>query len=136
MIHLDIKAAESKPHVLVIDDDLDFLQILRHLIDAMGYELTTSTTAKQGIEIAKSIHPDIIFCDLALPGGMDGFEFAREARSDAELKAIPMIAISGSSDTTTQQNAIFSGFDKMFPKPVKFASIRTAIESTKHFAGV
>ena len=124
----DSKTVISPFDVLVIDDNEDFLQILGHLIDAMGHTLYTSTTAMDGLDIARNIMPDIIFCDLELPGGMHGFDFARSVRNDDKLRDFRMIAISGYTDAETQQQALLAGFDDIFPKPVKFADIRMAIE--------
>ncbi len=118
---------KSKLHVLCIDDNEDFLQVLRHLIEAMGYDLTTTSMAEHGVEIVKTIRPAIIFCDLGLPGGMDGFQFASKIRSENTLNNIPMIAISARTDEASIQQALLCGFDKIFSKPVKFADIRAAL---------
>ncbi|CAN5122689.1 hypothetical protein BH11PSE11_BH11PSE11_24180 [soil metagenome] len=117
----------SKPHVLAIEDNADFVQILRHLIEAMGYELTASATGREGLDIAQQLKPDIIFCDLGLPGGMDGFEFARRVRLDEALKDTPMIAVTARTDDSSRQKALGCGFDKIFLKPVRFADLRDAM---------
>jgi CheY-like chemotaxis protein len=120
---------EQKFDVLCIDDNEDFLQVLSHLIEAMGCGLSTASTAEQGLEIARSTHPDIVFCDLGLPG-MDGFEFAYELRNDETLKDTPIIAISARTDEASKRKALLCGFNKIFSKPVKFADVRATLLST------
>lgn len=119
--------AKKKFHVLCIDDNQDFLQVLSHLITALGYELSTVFSAVQALDIVHADPPDIILCDLGLPDGMDGFAFARLIRQDKKLSAIPMIAISARTDEESRTNALDSGFDKILSKPVKFADIRTVL---------
>jgi CheY-like chemotaxis protein len=121
------KVFKRKFHVLCIDDNQDFLQVLSHLIDALGYDLTTAISAVEGIDIAHAKQPHIIFCDLGLPNGMDGFEFARLIRADETLKNIPMVAVSARTDDESRAKALASGFDKTLSKPVKFADIRTVL---------
>lgn len=121
------RLSDTKFHVLCIDDNQDFLQILSFLIDALGYKFTTAFSAIQGIDKVRSSKPDIIFCDLGLPDGMDGFEFARLIRADKQLNAIPMIAITARTDNESRLKALASGFDKIFSKPVKFADIRAIL---------
>ena len=126
------KKLTSKFHILCIDDNEDFLQVLKHLIEAMGYNLTSVSSAERGLEVMQSIRPSIIFCDLGLPGGMDGFQFASEIRAEKTLNDIPMIAISAQTDDVSIQKALWSGFDKIFSKPVKFGDIRAVLlEVTK-----
>ena len=116
-----------KPRILAIEDNQDFLLIFRHLIEAMGYEMTTSSNAQEGLEISRCTRPDIVFCDLGLPGAMDGFGFAKAIRADAGLANIPLIAVTARTDEESKARAIDCGFDRIFPKPVKFSDIRAAI---------
>ena len=58
---------------------------------------------------------------------MDGFQFASEIRAEKTLNDIPMIAISAQTDDVSIQKALWSGFDKIFSKPVKFGDIRAVL---------
>lgn len=126
--------SNTKFHVLCIDDNQDFLQVLSHLIDALGYDLTTAFSAVRGLDMVRTIQPNIIFCDLGLPDGVDGFEFARRIRSDQTLNVIPMVAMSARADDESRVKALESGFNKILLKPVKFADIRTILLEAENYA--
>jgi CheY-like chemotaxis protein len=67
--------------------------------------------------------PDLLFCDLRLPGEKDGFNLAAELRADPRLMHIPLIAVTGYDDADEHQRALQVGFECVFEKPVKFAQI-------------
>ncbi|MDB5762656.1 MAG: sensor hybrid histidine kinase, partial [Herminiimonas sp.] len=73
------------------------------------------------------IMPDMIFCDIGLPGDINGLGFARALRADSELAHIPLIAVSGYNSDEDRQRASLAGFDMIFPKPVRFADITQAL---------
>lgn len=119
-------------NVLVIEDNRDIARILADILKIKGCETAVAFTARSGLEIAEQNRPDLIFCDIALPGDMDGHEFARSLRANPELSGIPLVAVSGYSTDEDRRQALDSGFDMVFPKPVKFADLTIALE---RFAG-
>jgi CheY-like chemotaxis protein len=122
---------ESPPkprmRVLVIEDNRDFAQVIHDILEIKGCELDIAFNARSGLEIAQRTLPDLIFCDIGLPGDMDGFDFAQAVRADKELAHVPLIAISGYTGESNKQRAISAGFNRIFPKPVKFADISEAL---------
>lgn len=116
------------PHILMIDDDGDFLQILTYLIEAMGYSLFTAKSAEAGLELAKAASADLIFCDLRLHGEMSGFDFAREVQKCPDLCNTPVIAVTGFADKQISREAIDAGFTRVLTKPIKFVEIKRAVE--------
>ena len=61
---------------------------LRLLFETMGHEVRTAEDGCTGLETARGFHPDAIFCDIGLPGGMDGYAVARTMRADPLLKIL------------------------------------------------
>lgn len=121
-------AEKSRLRVLVIEDNRDFSILFSDMLKVMGCEAETAYTAESGLENAKKIIPDMIFCDLTLPGDMDGFAFAQKIRQSPELLHLPLIAVSGRTATEDQERALAAGFNRVFPKPVKFGHVSKALE--------
>lgn len=124
-------AGGDKPQlrVLAIEDNRDFAQLFRHMLEIMGCELDITSDARSGLKIARDIMPQLIFCDIGLPGDMDGFAFARAVRADPALQHIPLVAVSGYNSPADVQRARDAGFDRLCGKPVKFADISEALST-------
>jgi CheY-like chemotaxis protein len=113
--------------VLAIEDNKDFAQLFRHMLEIMGCELDITSDARSGLKLAHERLPELIFCDIGLPGDMNGIDFARAVRADPELAHIPLVAVSGYSSPEDRQKAMAAGFDRVCAKPVKFADISDAL---------
>ncbi len=85
-----------KKKILVIDDDANIRDYLVSLFNDNGYEVYIAGDAKEGIQEAKKIKPDLITLDIEMPGEW-GPRFYRQLSQDPELKNIPVIVISGLS---------------------------------------
>jgi signal transduction histidine kinase/CheY-like chemotaxis protein len=109
--------------VLAIEDNLDFAQLFRHMLEIMGCEMDITSDARTGLKLAHDVLPELIFCDIGLPGDMDGYDFARAVRGDIRLSHIPLVAVSGYSSPEDRERALAAGFDRICGKPVKFADI-------------
>lgn len=118
----------SKPRVLVIEDNRDFSILFSDMLKIMGCETEVTYTAESGLDYAKRTLPDMIFCDLSLPGNMDGFAFATAVGTVPELQNTPLIAVSGRTAVEDQERALAAGFHRVFPKPVKFGHVSKALE--------
>jgi len=125
----EVNEKKSRMRVLAIEDNQDFAQVLRHLLEAMGCDLDIAFDARSGLEMAKKSVPHMIFCDIGLPGDMNGFDFAQAIRADIALAHIPLIAVSGYTSHEDKARAGSAGFDRVFPKPVKFSDIHEALTS-------
>lgn len=113
--------------VLSIEDNYDFAQLFQHMLEIMGCELETASDAETGLERARETAPQLIFCDIGLPGDMDGYDFARSLRTDPRLAPIPLVAVSAYCSPSDVQQAHEAGFDRVCGKPVKFADISAAL---------
>lgn len=83
--------------ILVIDDDVQLVDTVKTLLEAVGYRVLHAYQAEKGLEIARESKPDLILLDVmfAGPPGPDGIELSRRVHQDAELKDIPVIILSG-----------------------------------------
>lgn len=129
----DVKSGAGLPGcILVIEDNKDIAQILSDMLQIMGNKPHVASNARTGLDMARNIMPELIFCDIGLPGDMNGFDLARAVRSEPDLAHIPLIAVSGYTSDETKEQAISAGFDRIFPKPIRFSDIHEAVNT---FAG-
>jgi len=91
----------KKPKILVIDDDVDLVAVMRGTLESKAFEVVTAYNGKEGLEKAKSEKPDLILLDIMMPV-MDGFNFAEQFGKDAVLKKIPVLALTSFSDSLGQ----------------------------------
>jgi signal transduction histidine kinase len=111
-------ACETFPRrILIIEDNEDAAMTLRLLFETMGHEVRTAEDGCTGLETARGFHPDAIFCDIGLPGGMDGYAVARSMRADPLLKNTFLVAITGFGEAKDQQLAREAGFNLHITKP-------------------
>jgi len=122
-VNNNMEQQQSSMRVLVIEDNQDLAKLFCDLLEVMGCTTEMAFTARSGIEAARGAAPELVFCDLRLPGEKDGFGFASEMRADRALAHIPLIAVTGYDDVDEHQRALDAGFDRVFEKPVKFAQI-------------
>jgi CheY-like chemotaxis protein len=83
---------QAKGTVLVVDDDLRFLQTIQEVLQEDGYEVT-ATVGAHAVDVARAMRPDVILLDVMMPG-MNGIEVSQRLRQDPRTADIPLIAIS------------------------------------------
>jgi CheY-like chemotaxis protein len=105
--------------VLVVDDKRDTLEILEMLIQSHGAETQSATSAAEGLARISRFHPDVLVCDLAMPGD-DGHAFIRKVRSLPADRggAVSALALSAHVYREDRERALAAGFDAFLPKPV------------------
>jgi len=108
--------------ILVIDDNKDLTDILCAVIESMGHQVRAAYNGTDGITEAKEIRPDVIFCDIGLPG-MNGYEVAKVLKSDPVLKDTLLIALTGYAGEDDVKTANAAGFDRHLKKPVDMAAL-------------
>ena len=93
-----------------------------------GFRVTVATDGASALVCALELVPDLILCDLGLPGGMDGFAVARACRAEPSLHAVRLIAASGYSSAQDHTNAKVAGFDYLLTKPLSGKSLALIAE--------
>jgi CheY-like chemotaxis protein len=117
------RAAVRGRRVLVIDDHVDSAAGLLELLRAEGHQAEMAGDGRRGLELARSLRPELIICDLGLPG-LDGYEVARRLRADPGLEAVDLVALSGFGDEAAVSQALAAGFDEHVTKPIDLATLR------------
>jgi PAS domain S-box-containing protein len=112
----DAGPPQSRRRVLIIEDNVDAAHSLRDLLEADEHQVAVAYDGPQGIAKAREFGPDVVLCDIGLPG-MNGFDVARVFRADAALKGIRLVALSGYSMPEDLQRASEAGFERHLAKP-------------------
>jgi len=86
-------AAEVKPFILVIEDDKFLRELLVKKIAKEGFDVQNAIDAQAAFLILEERKPNIILCDLILPG-IDGFEILRRIKADPRIADIPVVILS------------------------------------------
>ncbi len=81
------------PKVLVVDDDPDFQEVHRVVLESRGFEVSAAYTAEEGLEKIRDEEPDLVILDVMLPDGYEGFEVARQVREELGLRDLPILIL-------------------------------------------
>jgi len=106
----------STKRVLVIDDNVDVADMLAAYLQQLGHEVVQAHDGRTGLDVATRHQPDVIVCDLGLPG-LDGYEVARTLRAIRQLRSSMLIAVSGYGESTDRDKAQEAGFSHHITKP-------------------
>jgi CheY-like chemotaxis protein len=125
---------DSKPNewssprsFLLVEDNKDLADGVAELLRLHGALVRVAYDGSSAVKSALDNVPDVILCDLSLPGGMDGFAVARACRAEASLRAVHLVATSGYSSAEDHAQAKTAGFHSLMAKPITEESLRTLI---------
>ncbi len=111
-----VPRATSTKRVLVIEDNVDVAEMLAAYLQQVGHEVIQAHDGRTGLDAAKRHQPEVIVCDLGLPG-LDGYELARTLRQMPDLRSSLLIAVSGYGESADRDRARTAGFSHHITKP-------------------
>ena len=104
------------PKILIVDDDVSITELLKALVKMDGHQPTTVNDSTKAIEVANSVHPDLITLDLMMPG-LTGFELCDLLHNDPKFANIPIVIVSARDDRESKDKAIELGAKDYITKP-------------------
>jgi two-component system alkaline phosphatase synthesis response regulator PhoP len=109
--------------VLVVDDDVDFCEATKLLLDSKGYEVILAHDGKEGLEKVRAGRPDLVILDVMMPE-MNGYDVCVVLKADEELRKIPVILLTAVDQhlfktTYTQAMGLMTEADDYIAKPVE-----------------
>jgi CheY-like chemotaxis protein len=115
--------------VLIVDDDLDTLEVMRVILESHGAQTAVAATAAEGLAVLGTFHPEAIVSDIGLPDE-DGYEFMRKVRALPADRGgqTPAVAASAHVYTPDRERAFGAGFHAFLAKPI---NARAVVESVK-----
>ncbi|HEY6823077.1 MAG TPA: ATP-binding protein, partial [Steroidobacteraceae bacterium] len=109
--------------LLLVEDNVDVADNFAELLELSGFQVQVVHTGADAMRAALDCIPDVILCDLGLPGDMDGFAVASACRANDTLRSVRLIAASGYSSREHQAAAKAAGFELLLTKPLTSASL-------------
>jgi len=101
--------------VMVVDDDLNHLALVSHILEPIGFSVVVAGTAELALDMLKDITPDLFVLDIDMPG-QDGWSLAKQLRN-SELIGVPIIMISGHAKDAEAPTPQLSLYDAFISKP-------------------
>ena len=119
----------AKEHVLIADDHVDTRVVLRHYLEAYGFDVAEAGDGAGALESLRSDRPDALILDVQMPH-MDGIEVLKAIRADKELCDLPVLMLSGGDpQCADMQDAADAGANNCLRKPAHpravFEAVRT-----------
>jgi PAS domain S-box-containing protein len=115
-----------KLRILLVEDNRDAADSLKLLLEIYGHEVALAYTGPAGVQAAKACKPDVILCDIGLPG-LDGYGVARQLRADPATAGARMIAVTGYGAEEDRRRSQEAGFDLHMVKPVDPLALREVV---------
>ena len=106
----------KKKRILAVDDVRETLLALKIRLEYAGYEVYTATDGEAGLNLARSLKPDLILLDVMLPK-IDGFSICRLLKFDEEYESIPIIMLTAKSQTSDKEIGKQVGANAYITKP-------------------
>jgi len=118
----------TPPRILVVDDQVMNVDILKDRLTIQGYEVLTATDGEEAISIAIALHPDLILLDIIMLG-MDGLEVCRRLKNNPSLPLMPIIMVTAKSEAQDIVAGFQAGADEYITKPLDQAALVARIEA-------
>lgn len=106
------------PKILIVEDNEMNRDMLSRRLERRGFVVVMAEDGAQGVDLARSERPDLILMDMSLPV-MDGWTATRAIKDDAELAAIPVIALTAHAMDGDREKAMAAGCDDYDTKPIE-----------------
>jgi CheY-like chemotaxis protein len=110
--------------ILLVDDDPDFLDMHRAILQNHGYDVLTATSGQEGLERVRTEMPDLIILDLMMEKHDAGFSFSKSVKTDPLFRKIPILMVTSVAEATgfrfsLEEDGYWMKTDDFLDKPVR-----------------
>ncbi len=112
--------------ILIIEDNEQNLYLTTFILQQHGYEVFQARDGREGIRLAAEVRPDLILLDIQLPE-IDGYAVARELRSNPQLDAVPIVAVTSYAMLGDRERILAEGCTGYIEKPINPDTFLTQI---------
>ncbi len=118
----------SKPKILLVDDEVDYLTLLKLKLVSEGFDVDTADNAEDAMAHLARSKPDMVLSDVIMPG-TDGIGMLRRMREKSEYADLPVVFLSGRDDNNVKIQALHLGAEDYLLKPVDFVLLAAKIRN-------
>ena len=113
--------------ILIVDDSPSQLLGIQRIVEKLGHETFTATDGAEGVEVAKSVLPDLVLMDVVMPN-LNGFQATRTLSREATTKHIPVILVTTKDQDTDRMWGLRQGAKAYLTKPFSEDELAEVIE--------
>jgi len=117
--------------ILIIEDNDDNRDILKHQLEYLGYEVVEAATGLEGLSQVEHDQPDLVIVDIMMPE-IDGREVARRLRAGAKTKDLPILAATVLFHSEDIKSCLEAGCNDVLTKPFTLQQLRDKLEQYSH----
>ena len=114
--------------ILIIEDNPANLELMAFLLTAYGHSAVATPDGPRGIACARAAPPDLVACDVNLPG-MDGFAVLAALKAEPSLARVPVLAVTALAMAGDREKVLAAGFDGYISKPIEPESFVAELEA-------
>ena len=123
----EIEANTIRPMILIVEDNLLYLNLLTDVLSHSGYHVITALNGEEGIETAREKLPQLILMDIQMPI-LDGLQATRRIRSYPELGRTPIIAHNALAMSGDREKCFEAGMNDYLSKPVNIEELKRTMD--------
>lgn len=120
--------AETKPIILIVEDDLDVAEMLNAYFRVQGYECLVASWGEDALNLAESARPQLAILDIRLPD-MDGYEVAQRLRASRNTRDLPIIFLTERRERADKLKGLEIGADDYLTKPFDVQELRLRVRN-------
>jgi CheY-like chemotaxis protein len=120
--------SERKPLILYVDDDPDYREVMRIILESGGYEMAEAATAEEGVAVFKRHAPDLVIVDLMMEEVDSGTAFVKELRLLGNQAPVYMLSSVGESMSLSADHMTL-GLAGIFQKPIDRGTLLTVLKA-------
>lgn len=121
------------PKVLIIEDNDDNREILKHQLEYLGYGVVEAASGLEGLKQVEQEKPDVVIMDVLMPE-VDGREVARRLRAGPKTKDLPLLAATVLFQPDDIQSCLAAGCDDVLIKPFTLRQLKEKLDQFSHSA--
>lgn len=117
------------PKILVIEDQAEIRHLIRVTLACGSYEFHEAADGVSGLDLVRSIKPDLVLLDVMMPGGLSGFQVCEQIKLDAQLDRVQVMMLTALGEVSDIDRARDAGADAYWVKPFSPAELLDQIDA-------